>query len=292
MAGPADSVPTIFDAHVHIYSADRQKYPQVAGRERPIEPSGSAEALLAELDRHGVAAALLVQSRWLSEDNRYLVEAMHTYPGRFAALGVVEDPLAADAPARLRRQYEEDGFRGVRLHLFPDVDEGVRAGAADPLIQEARRLGVPVQFLNRIPTHPTILGVARRFPDLPVVVDHLGHPEKAEAPDYASSAVFFSLAAQPNVYVKMSSHQLHSAQEFPWADLDDFQRRTIDAFGPRRLMWGSNWPVPTAINPPYTQRLDTIRHHLPAFQELTADEQAWILGRTALSLWQPVGTAQ
>src|SRR5436309_3946973 len=157
-------MPAIFDAHVHIYSEDRQKYPHVPGRERPVEPSGSAEALLAEMDAHGVAAALLVQTPWLGEDNRYFVDSMRRYPGRFAALGYLEDPLAADAPAKLRRQYEEDRFRGVRLHLiFPHVDAGVRDGAADPLFHEARRLGVPVQFLNRIPTHPTILGVARRF---------------------------------------------------------------------------------------------------------------------------------
>src|SRR5688500_18170182 len=120
----------IFDTHVHVWSADRERFPMVAGRERPVEHDGSAETPIGLMDAAGVSAALLVQTPWLGEDNRYLVEAMHRFPGRFAALGWLEDPLAADAPARLRRQRDEESFHGVRLHLTEArVNEGVQAGA-------------------------------------------------------------------------------------------------------------------------------------------------------------------
>src|SRR5687767_1502948 len=203
--------PMIFDTHVHLWSADRARYPMVAGRERPIEHDGSAETLIGLMDAAGVQAALLVQTPWLGEDNRYLVDSMRRFPGRFAALGWLEDPLAPDAPNRLRKQHDEDRFRGVRLHLTEArINDGVLAGAADPLFAEAHRLGVPVQFLNRVPTHPTILGVARRFPDLTIVVDHLGHPVAEEAPGFVSSVPFFELADLPNVHVKVSNHVISS----------------------------------------------------------------------------------
>ena len=84
----------IFDTHVHVWSADRERYPMVPGRERPVEHDGSADTLIRLMDASGVQAALLVQTPWLGEDNRYLVDAMRRYPGRFAALGWLEDPLA------------------------------------------------------------------------------------------------------------------------------------------------------------------------------------------------------
>ena len=277
-----------FDTHVHLWSADRKRFPMVPGRERPLEHDGSAETLISLMDSANVQAALLVQTPWLGEDNRYLMDAMHRYPGRFAALGWLEDPLSPDAPDKLRRQQSEDHFHGVRLHLTdPAVDAGVLASRADPLFQEARRLGVPVQFLNRVPTHPTILGLARRFPDLTIVVDHLGHPLVEEAPAFASSEPFFELAQHPNVYVKVSNHVISSKTAYPYSDLHDYQKRMIEAFTPRRLMWGSNWPMQPE-SPTYQQRLDAVRLELPAFTQLSPAEQALILGGTARSIWTPV----
>ena len=278
----------IFDTHVHIWSADGARYPMGPGRERPVEHDGSAETLIGLLDAAGVQAALLVQTPWLGEDNRYLVDSMRRYPGRFAALGWLEDPLAADAAERLHRQRDEDRFHGVRLHLTEArVNEGVLAGGADPLFAAARTLGVPVQFLNRVPTHPTILGIVRRFPDLTIVVDHLGHPMVEEAPEFVSSEPFFELAQHPNVYVKVSNHVISSKAPYPYVDLHDYQRRMIDAFGPARLMWGSNWPMQPE-SPTYQQRLDAVRDELPAFKALSAADRALILGGTAASIWTPV----
>jgi L-fuconolactonase len=275
----------IYDAHVHIWSADRQRYPMVAGRERPLEHDGSAEALLREMDATGVATALLVQTPWLGEDNRYFVDALRRYPGRFVALGWLEDPVAPDAAERVQRQYDEEGFRGVRLHLTDArVNEGVLAGKADPLFRKAQRLGIPVQFLNRVPTHPTILAVAQQFPDLTIVVDHLGHPLVEEAPGFASSEPFFQLAEYRGVHVKVSNHVISSKAPYPWADLHAYQQRMFDAFGPRRLMWGSNWPMQVP-EVPYRLRLDAVRHDLPAFTSLTPEDQAWVLAGTARSLW-------
>ncbi len=114
----------------------------------------------------------------------------------------------------------------------------VLAAAADPVFQRARAVDVPVQLLQRMAQHPAIGQVADRFRDVRAVVDHLRHPDASEAPAYPSSSAFFSPAERPNVYVKVTMHNVHSREAYPWADLHGYQQRVFDAFGPHRLMWG------------------------------------------------------
>lgn len=274
----------IFDAHVHIWADDRAAYPQVAGLERPATQRGDVEWLLDLLAAHRVGGALLVQAPWYGEDNRYFVDAMRRYPDRFAALGYLPDPLASDAPEKLSHQYHVDGLRGIRIHLVDEtIVAGVAAGAADPLIRRAGVLGAPVQFLTRVPErHDVVFDLARRFPDVVFINDHLGHPRIDEGYPYAASRSFFACGALPNVYAKLSLHSLLSRQDYPWADLHDFQRMTLAAYGARKLMWGSNFPM-RMPGPPYGERLDAVR----TAPFLTADERAWIVGGTARTLWPP-----
>ena len=275
----------IFDAHVHIWADDRSAYPQVPGLAKPEHVKGSVEWLLREMDANGVSGALLVQVPWYGEDNRYIVDSRRRYPGRFAALGYLPDPLAASAPDKLAYHYHEQGLRGVRIHLDqPSVVSGLAEGRADALLRHARELGVPVQFLNRIPEqHEIIYRVARRFPEVIFVNDHLGHPRLSEGYPYPSSRSFFACGELPNVYAKVSLHHQLSRQDYPWADVAEYQKLTLEAYGAQRLMWGSNYPM-FMPEPSYSQRLDVVRRGLPFLGD---EERAWILAKTALSLWAP-----
>jgi L-fuconolactonase len=235
------------------------------------------------MEAHGVSRALLVQTPWYGEDNRYFVDVLRLYPGRFVAMGYLPDPLAPDASDKLAHQYHEDGLRGVRVHLVDRrIVQGVVQGRADPLIRRADELRVPVQFLNRVPEqHHIIRTLARRFPNVAFINDHLGHPKIEEGYPYASSASFFECGALPNVFAKVSLHHALSARAYPWTDLHDYQKLTLDAYGAQRLMWGSNFPM-AMPDPSYAQRLDAVRRGLGYLSDV---ERAWILGRTAMTLW-------
>ena len=291
---------SIVDAHVHVWADDRQQYPMVPGQERPAEHRGSTDWLVELMDSCGVAGALLVQTPWYGEDNRYFVDSMRRFPGRFVSLGYLDDPLAADAAEKLSHQYHAAGFRGIRLHLNdPRVGEGAAAGKADRLIRRAGELGVPVQFLNRMPNMPLIHQLAARFADVTMIVDHLGHPDMSEGPPYPAAQPFFALGELPNIYVKVAVHHSHSQVPYPWHDLREYQQRTLDSFGPQRLLWGSNFPMSMPADdhggaaapdpgpaltshPTYAQRLDAVRTELPF---LTETDRAWLLGKTAATLW-------
>jgi predicted TIM-barrel fold metal-dependent hydrolase len=274
---------TIFDAHVHVVSDDRQQYPMVPEWALPEGFSGSADRLVQLMEQAGVSQALLVQALWYGEDNRYFHDAVRRFPGRFVCLGHLPDPFAPDAPDKLSRQYYEEGMRGIRIRIREDYKaQGVAAGQADPMVKRAGELGVPVQILTYdADRQPIVLDLARRFPEVSFITDHLGYPRVAEGYPYPSSQAFFECGRLGNCYAKVSLHCELSIQCYPWTDLHDFQKLTLDAYGARRLMWGSNYPM-LMPEPPYQQRLDAVRTELPF---LSDDERAWILGQTAQSLW-------
>ena len=120
----------------------------------------------------------------------------------------------------------------------------------------------------------------RRFPGVPVVVDHMGYPDIT-----GDTANLLRLARLPNAYVKVTEFYNHSkTKEYPYADVLPTVRRVYDAFGPRRLMWGTGFVHGERVGRiPYGQELELIQEHVPFF---TPADQEWILGRTALTLWR------
>jgi L-fuconolactonase len=265
----------VMDAHVHLLPPPMQ----YAGyRIMPPRVPGSDADLLAVLDAHDVARAVVVQTPWMGEDPAYLLTAARRHDGRLAVVGWLESPDAADAADRLAAQYEV-GVRGLRLHL---IDEGEVAAAAEDalsgVLAQAGRLDVPVLLLFRSPkVFPIVESLAAAHPYVRFVIDHLGHVDPDSAPDVGA---LVGLAAMDNVHVKLCLHYRLSRQSAPWSDLLTLQRHLLDAFGPDRLLWGSNFPL-HLDDAPYGARLAAVRDRLG----LASDEAEAVLHRTAARLW-------
>jgi L-fuconolactonase len=278
---------TIIDTHVHLWHQDRERYPNKLWVQGALPPhDGTAERLVDLMDRAGVTAALNVQVPWYGEDNRYHHEVTAKFPNRFALLGVI-DPALRDSSERLARMVRLEGAQGVRIHFNePGRREQVVEGKFDRVLTRAGELGVPVQFLARMPDMYAVRCAAEAFPRTSFIVDHLGHPDLTEGPPYPSAREFFDLGTLPNVYVKVSLLCDHSRKRYPYPDVQDYVRRTLDSFGAARLMWGSNFPLIPEVRTDepvdYRRSLNLVREEWPWLDE--ADKE-WILGKTALSLW-------
>jgi len=278
---------TIIDAHVHLWHQDRTRYPARPWVQGDLPPhDGTFERLVSLMDAAGVGAALNVQVPWYAEDNRYHHEADERFPRRLALLAVI-DPALADASDRLESLARNERAQGFRIHFNePGRRDALAQGAYDPILGRAGKLGVPVQCLARMHDLLAIRRAAEAFPSTKFIVDHLGHPDLTEPPPYPSARDFFALGALENVYAKVSLLCDHSRREYPYSDVQDFVRRTIDAFGARRLMWGSNFPLipEVRIQEPvdYRRSLDLVRQDWPWLED---EDRAWILGKTARTLW-------
>lgn len=278
----------IFDAHTHIWSDDRARYPMVKGRERPTDHYGSVERLLEFQRGHDVVRTLLVQTPWYGEDNRYFVDTRQRMPRQFVLVGFLESPHSKTAADRLSRQYDEDGIRGVRLHLIdPAVADAVQTGHIDRLLAKCRELAIPVKLLARLEHTESIERIARRFSDVVLILDHMLHPKLEGNELDRSMAALASLAKCRNTVVMISQYYRFSRREYPWPDVAQWIEFLANEFGSTRMMWGSDFPMWQEI--PYETRVHGAQQLL---QCLSGNEREAVFYRTAANLWPIEGSIQ
>ena len=93
------------------------------------------------MEQAGVDKAVIVQPAYYLYDNRYVAECLRRFPGKFAAIGLL-DRHAPDTPDQLQRLVEEDGYGGLRIHLSRPEDPAEWAAPdQDPIWQRAEKLG-------------------------------------------------------------------------------------------------------------------------------------------------------
>jgi L-fuconolactonase len=273
----------IVDAHVHLWDAAHTPQPWMTPAEDAIARVFGPNDLKPLLDRNGVDAVVLVQGACLDSDTDYLcAEAeRHEWIAAVTAWLRLDDPATADT--RLAELLERPKVRGVRhlVHTEDDrhwiVRESVLRSLA--LLEEAGVvLEVPVVWPHHFDDVPTL---AERFPALTIVIDHLGKPPlDAELDAWQERLV--RCAAAPNVVAKLSG--LNTATQRSDWDADTFlpaSRAAFEAFGPGRLLVGSDWPV-ALLNGDYDRVWQEMRKLVAILAP--GDEDA-LLGGTAARVY-------
>ncbi len=185
------------------------------------------------MDRFGVRRAVLVQH--VGEfDNGYIEGLVAKIPGRFAGVFLV-DLNGAEPAGEVRRWAEGGRFRGIRLPV-----ESLATHAA--VWQWAAQLGLNFILygaFNRA-NAARLAGFAGDHPHSAIVLAHLGFPDPKEAPGFASLKPVLELAASRNVLVQVSG--MHSRGRPPYDELVPVVKSLYSAFGPERLLYGSNFP--------------------------------------------------
>ena len=219
------------------------------------------ESLLFQLDRNGVDRAVMIQLN-SQFNNEYQFDCVRRHPDRLASV-VLVDATRADAGDTLARLVER-GAVGVRL--APDT----RSPGADPLAlwRRAEALGIAVSSGGSAGAfaEPAFADVIAAVPGLPIVIEHMGsvsRPDGEDAP-YAVRARVFALSRFPNVYLKVHGLGEFCRRARPF-DPEPFDRATLPildlalaAFGPSRMMWGSDYP-PVSGREGYTNALNRTR---------------------------------
>jgi len=197
------------------------------------------------MDQAGVHKAAIVQaSTCYGHDNRYVADAVAARPDRFNGVFSV-DVLAPDARARIR-YWMGQGLSGLRLFTagstMPNQSTWLDDPKSFPAWGFAAESNLPVCVQMRPPGIPLLERLLERFVNVKVIVDHLGRPALQDGPPYAAAASLFSLARLPNVYLKLTVHNLRDAKKGKGSPAS-FVEQLVRAFGAQRIAWGSNFPA-------------------------------------------------
>jgi L-fuconolactonase len=262
---PSQSLAQLLDTHAHLIAADWDRYqarpftPDLPVPDRPAYTM-TAEDLLALMDQHGVAQACLVQRGY---DNSYIIDSAARYPDRFHPV-VILDTQDPATPGRYRRMVADNrvvGFRMANSRPWLLDTAWISSPAAMQVWQACADLGTPmtvIVFDNQLSyVLPLIKLIARRFPDLPIILDHGAMPygmsqyelalreaagETVIMPDPPHYGIDTSVAIfedVPNVSFKITEINFERVAA-AGADAAQLVRRMVQSFGPERLLWGSD----------------------------------------------------
>jgi L-fucono-1,5-lactonase len=275
----------IVDAHHHFWNTARNPLPWMTSDHDAIDGIFEPATLAPSLAAHGIDRTVLVQGADLDSDTDYLFELADDV----AWVGAVTAWLPLTDPTRCRRRLAElarhSKFRAVRhlIHDEPDphwiMQPEVLASLA--LVAESRLiLELPVVFPRHFRDTAELAG---RFPELRLVIDHLGKPPIGSDRMDEWEALIRSCASHQNVYAKISGLNTSiSRADWDVDDLIDPVKVAIDSFGPDRLMCGSDWPV-ALLNGEYDRVWGTL---VEVLELVAPDSVPRILGQTARDLYE------
>jgi L-fuconolactonase len=257
----------VIDAHHHLWDLSAREHRWLSGGQAwasddqlaRLRRSFTLDDLAALAVAAGVSGSVVIQTMaepWETPDLLALAAGHNPYggadPGSPNLLrGVVgwvdlASPGVGESVAELRSLRGGTFLRGIRHPILAEADPGwlARPEVLDGLAELA---GTDLCFdiVARPHQLPAAVTAARSTPGLTFVLDHLGGPplgsEQGEAVSSWAAAIR-DLAALPNVVCKLSG--AHSAPVRA-ADLRPYYETVLEAFGPHRLMFGSDWPVST-----------------------------------------------
>lgn len=271
------------DTHHHLWQYKAADYGWINQQMGMLRRNFTTVDLKAEMVCGAVDFTVAVQASQTLNDTRFLLNAARDFPAIKGVVGWV--PLVdQDVEMDLEHFAADPKLRGVRhvLHdeaddnymLRADFNRGIRILAQfnltyDILIFE-RHLPQTIEFVDK---HP-----AQRF-----VVDHLAKPRVRDDVLSPWCERMFELAKRSNVYCKLSG-LVTEADHASWtrAQVSKYMDVVLNAFGPQRVMFGSDWPV-CLLAISYAEWAAVVSDEIA---ELSEDEQAQIWSGTAVEAYQ------
>jgi predicted TIM-barrel fold metal-dependent hydrolase len=268
------------DAHVHVWTPDVTHYPLAPGcRKEDMKPASfTPEELFAHCRPAGVERINLIQMIFYGFDNRYMLEMISRHKSAFVGTAVI-DPHGKD----VAHQMADLATKRVRaFRIYPALSKVPSARWLEPagyaaMFAAGARHNQAMSCLVGPDDLPEIDRMCGKFPDTPVIIDHLCRIGANGTIADKDVHNLCALAEHPRMLVKVGAFYALGKKQPPYLDLAPLIQRVVHAFGARRCMWESDCPF-QVVEHKYRDSIDLIRNRLDF---LTATDKDWLLQRTA-----------
>ena len=269
------------DAHQHFWRHDPARDGWITDEMAILRRDFLPEEVEPLLAQGGLDGSVAVQADQSESETRFLLEIAEAHPTVLGVVGWV-DLLAPNLPERLEHFSRFGRLRGVRHVAQAEPDDFLSREGVVRGIGMLRRFGLTYDILVYPQQLTAALSLVRRLPDQPFVVDHMAKPLIAEGILEPWVSLMRELAHHSNVWCKVSG----LVTEADWSgwrpeDFRPYLDMVFDAFGPDRLMFGSDWPV-CLLAAEYGQVLELIEAYT---EQLSASEREAVFGGTAAGFY-------
>lgn len=236
------------DAHAHLWSVAHSEYGWLTPALKPLYRDFGPADLAPHLKAHRIDGVVLVQAAPAATETDRLLAVAAAHPWVAGVVGWT-DLAAPDAPEAVRRLAARPALLGVRPMLQDLADDAwILRPEVGPGLDAVESAGLAFDALVA-PRHlPHLVELVRRRPRLRVVVDHAAKPAIARDGALWSGRgawrrAMRELAAFPETRCKLSGLATEAGPHWTVDDLRPFVETVFEEFGPRRTIWGSDWPV-------------------------------------------------
>jgi L-fuconolactonase len=276
----------IIDSHQHFWDRSLSQFDHSWQENEGLENicrTFLPEHLKPLIDAAGVDKTVFVQTQHSVEENRWVLELAEQNDWIAGVVGWV-DLASPECESQVLEFKQHSKFVGVR-HVVqdePDDDFIIRDDVQRGL-GVLEKYGVPYDLLFFVKHLRHAATVAKKFPNLRLVIDHLAKPviKRGEMDGWRDH--FIAAAKHPNVWCKLSG-MVTEADWDAWRpdDLKPYVETALEHFGPQRCMFGSDWPV-CELAASYQQVFEAL---VTCIGGVSETERARILGENAIEFYQ------
>lgn len=270
------------DAHHHCWRYTPEEFGWINDEMRAIRRDFSPADLAPLLTAAGIDGTVAVQARQTLEETKALLDHARQHAFIKGVVGWV--PLIDPKAGNLLEQLKVDqNLKGVRHVLQGEPDSYMANPAFDAGLRAVTTHGLSYDLLVLAPQLPAAIELVDRHPELPIVLDHIAKPAITGTPPPEWLRLVTELARRPHVSCKFSG-VVTEVRGWQWTPelLRPYFDAVLAAFGPDRLMFGSDWPVCLVAS-------DYARWHrfiVDCTAPLAPAERAAILGGTATRFYR------
>jgi L-fuconolactonase len=231
------------DSHQHFWRLARGDYGWLTPALAPLHQDFEPADLLPLLNARGIVATVAVQAAETDAETDFLLAMARGTPWIGGVVGWT-DLVAPTAPDRIDALAAQPKLVGMRPMLQDLADDDfVLRPSVRPALSAMERTGLRLDALVR-PRHlPRLVALRNQHPGLPIVIDHCAKPLFDRDAFGTWATDLRAVASDGLTCCKLSGLVTEAGPGWTVDMLRPVFETVLDAFGPERLMWGSDWPV-------------------------------------------------